>query len=67
MIRVCFAENALHNEKKKPTEVSNVESLVHMVCYFGANAQVSVLEPVINYLENSCQETLENSLGFLLS
>lgn len=38
-----------------------------MVCYFGASAQVSVAEPVINYLENSCQETLENLLGFLLS
>lgn len=35
-----------------------------MVCYFGANAQVSVVEPVINYLETSCQETLENLWGF---
>lgn len=66
MILVCFAEHALHNEKKA-TDVSSVESFVHMVCYFGANAQVSVAEPVINYLENSCQETLENLLGFLLS
>lgn len=63
MIRVRCAENALHNEEK-PTDVSDVESVVHMVCYFGANAQVSVVEPVINYLETSCQETLENLWGF---
>lgn len=53
--------------KKKTIDVSSVASFVHMVCYFGTNAQMSVVEPVINYLEKSCQETLEDLLGFLLS